>query len=207
MAYGLGHVKRRPLIDEHLRRGGRLIGWDLPYWQRDKKGAPDHPMRLTIDADHPWRLIKPEPPERWDTLGIELREDADQSGPILIASLGRKAAALAPRWEGNIRQAVKSLYPGVPIVHRQKTKHQPGIEDALKGKRLAVVKHSNVAVDACIAGVPVMCEDGAAYALYKDNVNPSREQRLQFLRSLAWWQWKPSEARQAWNYIKQTLSA
>ena len=76
----------------------------------------------------------------------------------------------------------------------------------MKGASLVVCSHSNVAVDACIAGIPVDCTDGAALALYKDNQNPTVERRLEFLRSLAWWQWSTREAPQAWEFIKGVIT-
>lgn len=201
MAYGLGHVERRQHIDAHLARGGRLIGWDLPYWDRLDRRNPDHPMRLTLDADHPWRLIKPEPPERFAASGIQLTELAKPAGPVMLVGQGHKTQRLYPMWEAEAKDRIRRRFPGAPIVYRPKAKNQPPIQAALRGARAVVCRHSNVAVDACIAGIPVICEDGAAFALYREGSNPTREQRLAFLQSLAWWQWKPSEAAQAWKFL------
>jgi hypothetical protein len=81
------------------------------------------------------------------------------------------------------------------------------IADAIRGSSLVVCSHSNVAVDACFAGIPVECEDGATLALYRDNPSPTREQRLEFLRSLAWWNWSVTEASEAWKFIRAQLCA
>lgn len=201
MSYGLGHIERRRHIDTHLARGGRLIGWDMPYWGRHDRTNPDHPMRLTLDADHPWRMIKPEPPDRFAATGIQLAERAKADGPVMLVGQGRKSQRLDPMWEAHAKDRIRQLFPGAPIVYRPKAKNQPPIEAALRGVRAVVCRHSNVAVDACIAGVPVICEDGAAFALYREGSNPTRAQRLAFLQSLAWWQWKPSEAAQAWRFL------
>lgn len=75
------------------------------------------------------------------------------------------------------------------------------IDEALRGASLVVCRHSNVAVDACVAGIPVECDDGAAAALYRGNPNPTREQRAEFLRRLTFWEWRPDEAAQAWDWI------
>ena len=48
MTYGLGHLQRRPWQEAHKRAGGRLIGWDTGYWNRDVPLAfsmPDHRRR------------------------------------------------------------------------------------------------------------------------------------------------------------------
>ena len=217
MSYGLGHVGRRLWIDEHLRRGGHLIGWDLGYWGRELRG--NFSMRLTIDADHPHRLIRPMPPERFDRSGITLRNDAKPDGPIVLVGHGRKQRRFigsgGPDWETKKLAELQARFPDKKILYRPKIpgetlrgcKSATGtIEQAIRGASLVVCSHSNVAVDACIAGIPVECEDGAAFALYRDNSAPDAAQRLEFLRSVAWWQWTPQESLQAWNHIIGVLS-
>jgi hypothetical protein len=223
MTYGTGHPVRRPWWKKQRAIGGRCIGWDLGYWKLKADGT--YRMRVTVDDDHPHRLIRPEPPERWDAEGIALREDAGP-GPIVLIGLTAKSnhAAGLPtlHWERKKLREIEKLYPGRAVVHRPKRPTDPllrqvriaeggPIEPVLKGASLVVCKHSNVAVDACIAGVPVVCEDGAARALYGSDLSapkvPTREERLAFLRGLAWWQWKPEEAKDAWTYLLQRLSA
>lgn len=216
MTYGLGHLHRRHWTAEHQAKGGRLIGWDLGYWSRDVAG--EFNMRLTIDADHPHAMIVPESPERFDSQNVTLREDADPDGPIVLCGLGNKQRRWKGfgrwEWEQNALRKIRKHYPGRKVVYRPKRPEDaPGglstrkgsIEDALKGASLVVCLHSNVAVDACIAGVPVQCEDGAALALYGKTQAPTREERLGFLRSLAWWNWSPQETPQAWEFIRRKL--
>ena len=215
MSYGVGHPVRSAWTREHVARGGRLLGWDLGYWDREK---PDFKMRLTLDDDHPQRWIQPEAPERFDRSGIQLREDADPKGHIVLSGIGRKQrehkGLSFQEWELGTLKDLRSRFPGREIVFKPKRLEQtlPGcrlldgtIEEALKGASLLVCHHSNVAVDACIAGVPVECEDGAARALYQHGSTPSPEQRLEFLRSLAWWQYSTSEAALAWKFIKRQI--
>lgn len=218
MTYGLGHPVRRKWTQAHLQRGGRVIGWDLGYWHRDEPGRAH--MRLTIDDDHPHRWIESMPPERWDATGIQLREDFNPKGPILLCGLGRKQRELkgyaGQQWERGTLARLLKQHPGRQVIYRPKRPEKPLygcqtsgglIEQALRGASLVVCSHSNVAVDACIAGVPVECEDGAAFALYRKGPKPTRSERLEFLRSLAWWQWNPTEAVEAWKFIRQRLSA
>ena len=216
MTYGLGHMVRRHWTEEHLRCGGRIIGWDLGYWNRDV--SLNFSMRVTIDSDHPWRLIGPMPAHRWDSAQIALREDFDPRGHIVLCGSGwkqRRWKQAGRDWEDEKASELKRRFPGRRIVYRPKRPEKApdglevmdegDIEDVLRGAALVVCGHSNVAVDACIAGVPVECEDGAAYALYRHGSAPSREQRLEFLRSLAWWQWRCSEASEAWEFLKAQL--
>lgn len=216
MTYGMGHSHRKLMTQAHTRAGGRVIGWDLGYWNRD------HNMRLTIDQDHPQHLIEDRDPSRFDSYGIQLRDDYKANGPIIIAGLGAKSRKhlgyRGMEWEQKMLAKVRSAYPGARILYRSKRpEHFSGcpaisgaIEQALKGASLVVCHHSNVAVDACIAGVPVVCADGAAAALYNNDLSnpviPSYEERLRFLRNLAWWQWHPSEAKEAWTFIKAILT-
>jgi hypothetical protein len=216
MSYGLGHPLRSKWTEAHVKAGGRLIGWDLAYWDRDNA------MRCTVDHLHPWRLIRDMPADRWESAGISLREDADPEGPIVLIGMGRKSRSqfsmFDRAWERESLKQIKKNYPGKTIIYKPKRPEDlmPGcvtvnghIEEALKGASLVVCRHSNVAVDACIAGVQVVCEDGAAKVLYNNDlsnpVNPSKEARLRFLQNLAYWQWKPSEARDAWKFLRTVL--
>lgn len=217
MSYGLGHPVRRDWTQKHVAKGGRLIGWDLGYWNRDE--PLQFNMRLTIDDDHPQRWIAPASPERFDAAGIELREDANPDGPIVLCGLGKKQRNAkgyrGQEWELRTLHKLRKRFPMRQIVYRPKRAESPlmrcptaggSIETVLRGASLLVCSHSNVAVDACIAGVPVECDDGAAFALYRDNPAPTREQRLEFLRSLAWWQYAPPEAELAWQFIKARMN-
>jgi len=210
MSYGLGHIQRRHWTQAHVANGGRLIGWDMGYWDRDVA------MRVTVDAEHP-RHMPMMPPHRWEAAGIALREEFDPTGTIVLVGMGRKSRAqfgwAGQEWEEAALARIRCAYPGRLVVYRPKkpevlegcrSDNRP-IEEVLRGASLVVCRHSNVAVDACIAGVPVVCEDGAAAALYGSDlsapVRPDREQRLQFLQNLAWWQWRPSEAEAAWRFL------
>lgn len=216
MTYGLGHPLRRGWQERHKAGGGRLIGWDLGYWHRD---VPQRfSMRVSLDDDHPYRWIRPEPPSRWDAARIALRNDADPAGPIILVGLGRKQRWVmgleGQAWEQRTWSRLRKHYPGRKILWRPKKPeplgglvscYGPPIEQVLRGASLVVCHHSNVAVDACIAGIPVECEDGAAFALYRNNPSPSIQEREEFLQSLAWWQWTPQEAVAAWAYLKDRI--
>jgi hypothetical protein len=209
MMYGAGLEQRRLALAKHRAAGGRVAVWDLGYWDRDDA------MRLAVDSLHPTAeqlALAPDGCRR----GHALREDANPAGPVMLVGLGRKSAALyrlqPMEWERKRLQVLKKRFPGRRILWRPKGRFEeqmPGttyhyglpIEAALRGCSLVVCRHSNVAVDACIAGVPVECEAGAALALYEGNPTPTVEQRLEFLRRLGWWNWRPSEASQAWDWI------
>ncbi len=215
MLYGPGSPVKFPIVKRHLKYGGRVAMWDLGYW--DRKDA----MRLSIDNLHP----SPEQIARSPTIARReffLREDADPKGHILLVGLGPKSVwayglGMMQEWERAKLEDLRKRYPNREIRWRPKGTnpaplmdlkllHGVPIEEALKGCSLLVCRHSNAAVDACIAGVPVECEDGAAYALYRNNPNPTREQRAEFLARLTWWEWNRTEAAAAWDWIEGAIA-
>lgn len=216
MSYGLGHPERKGWTETHVAEGGRLIGWDMGYWNRDIA------MRVTVDAGHPTALPDM-PADRWESAGIALRNDFDPSGPVVLVGMGRKSRAqfemVGQEWETQALDRIRLAYPGRTVIYRPKKPERLAgcpsadgpIEDVLRGASLVVCRHSNVAVDACIAGVPVVCEDGAAALLYGSDlaqpVTPDKASRRQFLQNLAWWQWTPPEAVQAWRFLLKVCAS
>ena len=222
MLYGSGHPVRRPWWRKHLANGGRVVAWDLGYWHRRIDNT--FHMRCTLDADHPQAFIRAELAQRWHDQAIELGDVFKPEGHVLIVGMGPKSnRALGMRaleWETRAAKAARAAYPYRRVIFKPKRPTDPvlpgflaernPIEKALRGASLVVCRHSNVAIDACIAGVPVYCEDGAAAALYGAGsmvkpIQPTPEQRLAFLRSLAWWQWRPEEAGKAWGYLLERI--
>lgn len=215
MVYGTGHPTRRAWWLEHIASGRPAVAWDLGYWNRDART-----MRLTIGDDHPHALITPEDGARWDAEGIELRNVHKPSGHVVIVGMSRKATKIhlmpTQKWELHAARSAAKEFPDRRVVFRPKRPTDPALpgfpsmrgdlQEVLRGASLVICRHSNVAVDACMAGVPVRCEDGAAFALYRHGEQPTLAQRLEFLRSLAHWQYTPNEASQAWNYIRRRLS-
>ena len=214
--FGVGAPDRDAARRRQIARGGRCIAWDHGYVLREKKGGH---LRLSIDDDHPWRWFDATPPDpsRWDALGVPLREDADPAGPIILVGMGTKSRVYLkePHWERRTLEALEARFPGRTVIHRPKPGHafdnlrcerdvDTPIADLLRGASLVVCRHSNVAVDAAIAGVPFECEDGAAFWLQQRALTV--EHRLAFLWRLAFWQWRVSEAAQAWQFITRMLA-
>lgn len=214
VTYGAGASWRQEFLRRHKAAGGRSIVFDLAYWERIDS------LRMALDGLHPTaehlRLADGLPQRRTFTL----REDDDQTGHVLLVGLGRKTAQMlgeAPQaWErGKVRE-IRERWPDARIVWRPKgdalpllglpMSHGVSIADALLGARAVVCRASNVAVDACVAGVPVWCEGGAALSLYGDNHAPTPEQRAEFLRALSWWEWRKDEAPATWEWIRRVLS-
>lgn len=218
LLYGPGSNQNKELIARIKSVGGNYVAFDLGYFNRSNRNG-GYPLRLTFNAPHPLEedLRDHDQGQRWRAERIHLREDYDPNGHIVIAGTGRKSRVqygfTGANWELEKLRDLRRRYPDADIRYRpKKTKDTlPGttlvpyevpIEESLKGARLLCCHHSNVAVDACIAGVPVECANGAAYHLYKHSPNPSPESRLRFLQQLAWLQWRPSEAKECWKFIQ-----
>jgi hypothetical protein len=214
--FGIGADVNHKARRAHLAAGGHVLHWDLGYIDREK--VVGH-LRMSIDTDHPqqWLENTPGDSSRLQPLNVALREDADPAGPILLIGLGRKSRAYLrqPQWEQMTFQKLRQRFPGTRIIFRPKGNDElrlacdvdpsTPIKQLLRGASLVVCRHSNVAVDAVIAGVPFEAEDGAAMWLKNRDFTP--ENRIEFLRRLAWWQWKSTEAAQAWAFAKETACA
>ena len=89
------------------------------------------------------------------------------------------------------------------------------IESILDGAHALVTHHSNTAIDAIAAGVPVHCETGVGSILSTvslDDVEnprvPSDAERLSLLQDVAYLQWSIAEMRSGvcWDYLRGRLA-
>lgn len=213
LIWGPGHPARFEPMRRQLAAGGHVLACDLAYWHRDRK------IRVSIDAAHPqrWVLSRDWPAARLKADHVPIRDAWNPDGPVLVAGIGDKAkvqygAAVVEAWEAaKIRECQQR---GRLVVYRAKQRGQgQDIDAALAGKSLVITWHSNVAVDAMRLGIPVICRDGAAAAVYGPDlpadvmprpIDPVLRDR--FLRNLAWFQWAPIEAREMWGWLQEMLS-
>jgi len=213
LLFGVGAPAHDAARRAHIAAGRRVVLFDLGYF-----GDRKHCARVSIDTDHPQQYLDAtsNDPARWEANGIPLREDADPQGPVILVGLGRKSREYLrlPNWERDTLRQLQTEFPGRQIIHRPKGRDtlelgvpvdsETPIADLLRGASLAVMRHSNVAVDAAIAGVPFRCEDGAARWLQDRPF--TADNRLDFLRRLAHWQYGTHEAAAAWSHIKRILN-
>ncbi len=210
VVYGYGHPVRNQFRQRHLRSGRPVVIWDLAYFDRERS------LRCSINHDHPqhWLDQTPADPSRWDRLEVKLREDCyDPNGHIILVGLGRKSRSYlnVGDWENAMLRDLRLRFPDKKIIYRPKPK-SPAMrldcatdstskfEHLLRGASLVFCRHSNAACDAAIAGVPFECIDGAARWLVGRPYTP--ENRLGFLRRLAWWEWRADEAGKAWEFLQ-----
>ena len=208
VVYGPGAPDRQVAIRKHREAGGRVHVFDLAYWNRKNH------LRCAVNAQHP----TVEQMDATPAAGREypdLREDGDPAGHILLVGLGRKTRVQfgydGADWERVVYERLVDRFPGREIRFRPKgrdsarlpcaTSEEPTIEAALRRCALVVCRHSNVAIDACVAGVPVECEAGAAHWLYRHCTTPDALARRDLLARVAWWQWGPHEAPECWDFM------
>lgn len=215
--WGVGAVGRSELRHQHIANGGTVLLWDIGFFKRTKH---DGHCKASINQDFATAWLdqtKPEP-ERWSELGIGLRDDYDPKGHIVLAGIGPKQhayeGALIEQWEAHKLRELRRRFPDRRIVYRPKprrpfaplsceTDATSDIADVLRGAALVVCHHSNVAVDAVLAGVPFEADDGVATWL-RDKPY-TREVRLDFVRRLARWQYKRAEMVEAWRFLRGVL--
>lgn len=212
--FGVGAEPHAVARAAQVARGARAVLFDLGYFGRRK--GPDGFLRVSIDRDHPQHLLDRAPDDggaRWAEHGIALREEADPAGPIILIGLGAKSRVYleAEDWELNKLAELERRFPGRRIIHRPKPGQEfrrlkcerdetTAIDLLLRGASLVVARHSNVAAEAVVAGVPFEAEDGAAAWL--NGREYSLANRREFLHRVAWFQWRAAEAAQAWQFLK-----
>jgi hypothetical protein len=210
--YGYGAPNQAAARTAHRKAGGQAILWDLGYFKRG--------YRTSINHDHPQALLDRAPSGgRLSQWGIELREDADPAGPIILVGLGPKSrrylGAQVDGWEERKLRELTERFPDLEVIFRPKprgpfrplpcrTDEHSKIDDLLRGASLVVCRHSNVAVDAVVTGVPFECEDGAACWLVGRPY--TREARREFLERLSWFNWRTDEPAQAWQFVSTLAS-
>jgi hypothetical protein len=218
--YGLGGADRFGYASR-----SRLMSFDLGYWERK---CANRKFRVAVNGLHSPQLImggKPPGAGRWLCSGLTMQQSGALRGPVLLVGNGPKSNAVgANGWAAAKSRELKAL--GLPVLYRPKPgkPEEPGvihdgiaegeIEDVLARVSLVVCRHSNVAVDACRLGVPVVCEDGAAAAIYPAAMadrdkQPARQVREEFLHRLAWWQWSREEVQNGafWRWASGALRA
>jgi hypothetical protein len=218
--YGLGAPDRVQFANRE-----RLIAFDAGYWDRHGDARR---FRVSVGGFHcPNRIMEGPQPDagRWNQSRLTMREGGNAKGPILLVGNGPKSNAVgANGWTARKSIELRSL--GRPVLYRPKPKKpiEPGvrhdgvavgaIDDVLQNVSLVVCRHSNVAVDACRGGVPVVCDDGAAASIYPHRLEdrgtqPDRKMREAFLHRLAWWQWSQRECADGsfWRWMTGHLHA
>lgn len=226
--YGMS-TEHIALLKLYRGQGVPVVVVDLGYWGRDQGGTISGYHKVAVNHWHPQdaQLRLPVPPDRWDRLGLTIKPWRRSGETVLVAGMGPKSQPLyelgaAQEWDISAIERIREVSKR-KIVYRPKPGHVaalppiPGTvysppEESL-AHRLAeawcvVTNHSNVGIDALVAGVPVFCRDGAARGLALDDLSriedpiyPSGRERL--MHALAYCQWTVAEMEKGttWNHL------
>lgn len=214
VAYGWKRV-------QEYRRWPAFFYADLGYWGRERGyyrfSLNNWSPEAYVSAGHSSR--------RFEALGLNIKPWRKDGREIVVAGSTEKACRdhglVYQEWERRVIQRLQGC--GRPIVYRPKPNDNkatdiPGavmdrrsISDALDTAYAWVTHHSNSAVDALLAGVPVHCETGAGATLSVplDCISdaPLLEGREQFLFDVAWLQWNYEEMKsgECWRHLRKLL--
>ena len=203
-----------------IKRYPNFMYADLAYWSRDTH------YRFSVNGWSPDKYVRGgHDKSRFEKLGLTIDPWKDHGSQIIVVGSSRKAAVEHGfgymKWERDTCNALRCR--GLKIEYRPKPSdkektsiHGVGYDlgstkDSLFRAKAIVTHHSNMAIDALLAGVPVHCETGAAaaFSVPLDSIGePERlEGREQFLYDVAWLQWSLEEMRsgEAWSHLKTLL--
>lgn len=214
--YGLASGLDR-IFRDYAERGAAVY-IDLGYWGRRKRTRFDGFHKLAVNARHPTDYFqrRRHGSERFLSHSVQIRPWREAGDHILVAGMSAKAAyaeGIAPHsWERETIAELRKLTRR-PIIYRPKpnwaeAKHIDGstfdrdtpLEDMLTNCHAVVTHHSNVAVDALLAGVPCICPGGVASVLSGHDLEqietpPMPAGREQWAADLAHTQWSVDEMR------------
>lgn len=224
--YGLdGNLKT---IFEQYSKIGRAVYVDLGYWGRLTGGKLAGYHKIVLNGRHPEGYYRRNSPaDRFAVHGVEVKPWRETGGHILVAGMGDKAArfeGFAPEaWERNVIEQLQRLTHR-RIVYRPKPSwkearpiqgvdySEPRVpfENALKGAWAVVTHHSNVAVDAILAGIPAFCWKGVAREMSSQDIGQIErpiypDNREQWAADIAYTQWSVVEIAQGlpWAYFRR----
>lgn len=209
---GWGNLINQQAFQAHRSSNRPVLILDMDYLTRIKSR-----YRISVNQLHPWaqlRLANQE--DRLSQHNIVLEDWHDPEGHILLLGIAPKSLRAynykIHEWENRQIQIIKTLFPNRTIVYRPKPTSPTTITGTidgshgditkwLKGCAVALVHHSNVAIECAIYGIPCVAEDGVGRAVYSNKlstVNPTltKKQRLEFLNQVAWFSWDESESTQ-----------
>lgn len=200
---------------------------DLGYWQRRLKHKHDGYHKLSVNSRHPTAYFqnRQHDDSRFKKLDIDIQPWRKTGNYVMLAGMSAKASAAEgfaqEQWEKEAAKLIQS-FSKYPIHYRPKpswsdarqisgTIFQRSMElnQALAGCHAVATHHSNVAIDAILAGVPAFCEQGVASVMGCSDVTKIDtpiypEGREQWAADIAWCQFTVEEIATGmpWHHLK-----
>lgn len=232
--YGL----RGPFKDMYGRARGAGVSTvyaDLGFWNRKRfEGDVNGYHKLSVNCLHATHVLPIDvPTDRFEQVGIDIKPYIKGKGDhVLLLGLSKKAAwaydLLFEGWERSKAAQVRR-YTDKPIIYRPKpnaelyankalgdvfspAKGGLSISQDLARSSFAVMRHSNVAIDALVEGVPYYTEDGIGklWATPIESLEtsprfPDDNERIKMLSKVAYAQWSVEEMQNgtAWEFLRK----
>jgi hypothetical protein len=211
-----GYQKNLPqIMRDYVGSGRKVVFLDLGYWGRREGGRFMGFHKVSVNERHPtaYFMRRQHSSDRITRHGIRTM-DWKPGRHILLAGMSAKSAesyGLQPEeWERWAAAEIRK-YTDRPIIYRPKPSWKDAtaiaetvmdragpLERALDGCHAVVTHHSNVAIDALVAGVPAFCWDGVATPLCSQDLSKIEtpfkpRNRGPWLSALGYCQWNFSE--------------
>lgn len=220
-----------PLIfSDYVASGRWAVYVDLGYWGRREGGRWSGYHKVVVNARHPSAYFRAPQHDRKRISrfrGLLAQPWTESGNHILLAGMGDKGAlaeGFAPEeWERGAIERIRKVTDR-PILYRPKPSWKtarpiPGtlwsdpqqrvIEQELQNCWAVVTHHSNVAVDALVAGIPTFCWDGVAAGLSSQSFDEIErplfpDGRDAWMADLAYTQWSVEEiaAGACWSHLR-----
>jgi hypothetical protein len=224
VAYGWGHPT---MFDAYRQTGRHFVYVDLGYWDRKPIGDPNGGFhKVVVDGREPCLYFRRDSsPDRFARQGLKIAPWRQNGSHVLLAGMSAKSAqtrSFAPQeWEKSTIEILRRVTKR-PIVYRPKpswaeatpiegTIFSPAnvqIGTALRDCWAVVTLHSNVAVDALVAGIPVNVFDGVAHE-FSTPIMQIEDPRMpdgreQLFNDIGFVQWSISEmvSGECWRHLR-----
>lgn len=217
------------IMQQYIAAGKKVLYIDLGYWGRLAGGKLYGYHKIALNARHPTAYFQRKPKDNRRINGFDLEfKPWRQSGDyILLAGMGDKAARAEgfeiERWERETIRAIQAVTDR-RIVYRPKPSWKGArpisgvlyshpkteLESALQNCHAVVTHHSNVAVDAVLAGVPVFAWAGVGSVMGLNDLTRIEspifpEGREQWVNDISYCQWTVDEMHRGlpWRHMKE----
>jgi hypothetical protein len=220
-----GYVETcQAIMKGYTEAGKAAVYLDLAYWHRDTH------YKVAVGARHPTVYFqrRRHPADRRQFFGVvpKAYKQQPKDAPILFAGLSQKAAWAENEgpWGQYEARAIASIrrYTTRPIIYRTKVrgtaKPIPGtihsdltklLQPLLEKAHCVVTRHSNVAVDGLVEGIPCFAWHGVGSVMGLQDVSKIEtpyypEDREQWLNDVAYCQWSMDEMKDGscWHHLK-----
>lgn len=196
------HASHEPTYSAFEAQGGRLVVFEEAYTRRL---WPVKHFAVSLDGHNGSGTWHPGGASRWRTLGLQVQPWRVDGDHVLVCGqrgIGSPEMRSPPGWHEDVARRLKK-WTDRPIIvrpHPGKNKASaPPLEDQLQNCWCVVVWSSAVAVQALVAGIPVIVEaphhilDGAVLRGISRVERPTFTNREDALERMAWAQWTMDE--------------